>query len=283
MNPSSNPMSIPCSDQAQFREWLILALQGKKPLPKLTPDESNYLGVIRLAATQPTAQEMLKEASFTLLEEFCAQGAGQASVGGVNYEEGLLLLAARQAMPQVPPLLADFAKRFASLPNVSLDIRRTVLGILADELPLQSFEFWHEIFLQDRINHAGIALAGALAVNPFRAVRLLPMMPDDQISGEYCALNLDLAADELHSIDTQINFVKNVQGVLKACGADFAHPIWEWVSSKNAAFPQNQIESNLPSLWKTIRKALPNESAPKKINAKLKNEITPRYEQLLAA
>jgi hypothetical protein len=278
MNPSANPMSIPCSDQAQLREWLILALQGKKPLPKLTPDESNYLGVIRLAATQPTAQEMLKEASFTLLEEFCAQGAGE-----ISYAEGLLLFSARQAMPEVPLLLAEFAKRFASLPNVSLDIRRTVLGILADELPLQSFEFWHEIFLQDRINHAGIALAGALAVNPFRAVRLLPMMPDDQISGEYCALNLDLAADELHSIDTQINFVKNVQGVLKACGADFAHPIWEWVSSKNAAFPQNQIESNLPSLWKTIRKALPNESAPKKINAKLKNEIVTITEQRLAA
>lgn len=261
----ANTMSIDQLNHQEIHAWLKLALAGKQALPRLTADESPHLGIMRLEKSQKSPTRIsLGEACIELLGEFCQAGQGDA-----DYVEELLFLASMQKAPQIMPMLLGLVKRFSTLPNLALATRHTILSVLVDGSPPQSIAFWREVLQQDPVNYAGMALAGALGVNPMQAVDMLPFVPNDESSGEYAALNLDLAWDALPK-DERPLFVHTIDSNLKNCEAKFVGPLQEWVATKNQNCPAN-MGTNITNelLLLAIKIAIPGDCAPRTLNARM--------------
>ena len=249
---------IYCELPEEIRAWLERALRGQEPLPRLTPDEFPHLGILRLEKTlKPAPRDSLRDGALQLVRQFCADGQGE-----VAYLEELLALAAAFRYPEMVQMLARLARRFYELPQISSEVRLAVLATLVDTPPPQLVEFWDEILQQDPEKYAGLVLSGVLAINPARAIELLPAMPDTERAGQAAALKLDLAWDNLPP-EQRYRFVESIQAILLAqCGSRFASPVQVWVDSKKGL-------SN-PGLWSALRGFLgPEESDPRTRKSKL--------------
>ena len=222
------PMSIDDLNHEEIHAWLERALRGREPLPLLTRDEFPHLGILRLEKTlKPATRNSLRDGTLQLVRQFCADGRGENA-----YLEELLALTAAFKGPEAVQMLALFAERFPKLPHVSVEIRLAVLAVLVDTPPPQSVEFWDRILKQDPEKYASLALSGVLAINPARAIELLPAMSDTERAGQAAALKLDLTWDDLPP-EKRHRFVEGVQAILLArCGSCFAGPVQAWVDSK---------------------------------------------------
>jgi hypothetical protein len=255
-----NAEQINAMNHEQIRLWLERALHGQEPLPRLAPDESNYLGVLRLdKSLDPAARKSLWDAVLNLLRHFCERGLGNPS-----YIQELLSLAAALKQPETPEMLADLALRFPGLVEIPLDARYAVLGVLVDVSPPQPTAFWEKILEQDPVNYASLVLAGELATNPLDAVKLLPSMPDTERNGQAAAINLDIAWDDLLKAQRS-KFVQQVLNILGQCGRRFAAPVKVWADGKLSSRAANEN----PALIAALRKTLGAESAPKTFTPKL--------------
>ena len=62
------PVTINDLSHEDIRAWLKRALHGQEPLPRLTPDESPYLGVLRLERDlKPAARDSLRDGCLQLV------------------------------------------------------------------------------------------------------------------------------------------------------------------------------------------------------------------------
>ena len=228
------PISINDLSHDEIRAWLDRALRGQETLPRLTPDESPHLGILRLEKTlKPAARDSLRDGCLQLVRQFCAEGRGETT-----YVEELLALAAAFKSPEAVQMLARLARGFPELPQISVEIRLAVLATLVDTPPPQSPEFWDLILKQDPEKYAALALSGVLATNPAQAIRMLPAMPDTERAGQAAALKLDLAWDDLPP-KQRFQFVQDIQAILPQCGSRFAGPVQAWVDSKKS--PPSQL------------------------------------------
>jgi hypothetical protein len=220
-------MSIDERNHEEIRAWLQRALRGQEPLPLLTRDEFPHLGILRLEKTlKPATRDSLRDGALQLVRQFCADGRGE-----IAYLEELLALTSAFRNPEAVQMLARLAEKFPHLSHVTVEIRLAVLAMLVDTPPPQSVEFWDGILKQDPEKYAGLVLSGVLAVNPARAIELLPAMPDTERAGQAAALKLDLAWDDLQP-NQRSRFVWDIQSVLAQCGSRFAGPVRAWVNSK---------------------------------------------------
>ena len=164
-------------------------------------------------------------------------------------------------------MLAQLARQFPQLPQVSADIRLAVLAALVDMRPPQNRSFWTGILAQNPEQYSGLALSGVLSTSPFEATEMLPKMPDVESVGQGAALNLDLTWDNLLPKE-RFRFVEDIEKTLSMCGWHFARPVWEWAKSKEAHAP-------VPA-WKSLLAAL---------NSSLDGDANPRFTtpKLLAA
>jgi len=211
----------------EIRAWLRRALQGHEALPRLSPDESPYLGVLRLEQqVRPAARDSLRDACLQLVREFCADASQQAS-----YVEELLALASAFKNPEAVEMLAKMAARFPELPSTSAEVRLAVLAALVDTPPPRDMAFWEMMLGQDPQKYAGMALSGVLATNPEQAVAMLPRLPDSERLGQAAALKLDLTWDELPPRE-RFQFVRDIQTLLPRCGRGFRGPLQAWTDSK---------------------------------------------------
>ena len=255
-----NAEQINTLNHDQIRIWLERALNGQELLPRLTPDESDYLGILRLEKSlNPAARLSLREGVLNLLRQFCGSGLGNSS-----FIQELLSLASSLRQPETPSMLADLALRFPKLRETALEVRFAVLGVLVDASPPQPANFWERILEQDPANYASLALAGVLGTNPLNAVKLLPAMPDTERAGQAAALNLDLAWDDLLPRDRP-TFVEQIQNRLRQCGQQFAVPVKVWAETKVSS-PASIAN---PRLVAAITIALGAESGPKTLTPKL--------------
>ena len=111
-----------------IRAWLQRALNGQEPLPRLTPDESLYLGILRLdKSLDSAARQSLRDGVLGLLRQFCEQG-----LADVSYVQELFSLASAFKQPETPGILADLARRFPELPALPMETRFAVLSALVD-------------------------------------------------------------------------------------------------------------------------------------------------------
>ena len=125
------PVTINDLSHEDIRAWLKRALHGNEPLPRLTPDESPSLGVLRLdRELKPAARDSLRDGCLYLVREFCADGRGE-----VSYLEELLSLASAFRNPEAVEMPAKLATRFPELPDLSPEVRLAVLAALADTPP----------------------------------------------------------------------------------------------------------------------------------------------------
>jgi hypothetical protein len=243
-----------------IRAWLKRALHGQEALPRLSPDESPYLGVVRLEKElKPAARDSLRDASLQLVREFCADGSEETS-----YAEELLALASAFKNPESVEMLAKLAARFPQVPGISPQVRLAVLAALVDTPPPRDMAFWEMMLGQDPQNYAGMALSGVLATNPEQAVAVLPRFPDSERLGQAAALKLDLTWDNLPP-NERFQFVQDVHAILPRCRRRFGGPVQAWADSKKQtrAVPVN------PSLPAGITSILGAESAARTRSSRL--------------
>ncbi len=220
-------MSISELSHNEIRDWLSRALRGKESLPRLTPDESPHLGILRLEKTlKPAARDSLRDACYELVREFCVDGIGDAA-----YVEELLALTSAFKKPESVQLLAQLVDRFPQLPQTSDEVRLAVLAALVDTPPPQPPAFWQGVLKQDPEKYAGLALSGLLATHPAQAINLLPAMPDTERAGQAVALKLDLTWDDLPP-KKRFQFVQDIQAKVPQCGSHFAGPVMTWALTR---------------------------------------------------
>ncbi len=143
----------------QIIGWLESALRGQAPLPRLTTDESHCAGVIRMEKSLNAAgQKSLREGALHLLQRFCDSGSGNT-----RYVQELLSLASALRQPQTPDMLADFALRFPERPELRIQLRYAVLGLLVDAPQPRTVAFWKRILKQDPEHYSGAVFSGMLA------------------------------------------------------------------------------------------------------------------------
>ncbi|NJN47177.1 MAG: hypothetical protein HC808_12625 [Candidatus Competibacteraceae bacterium] len=145
--------------------------------------------------------------------------------------KNLIALATAFKQPEFVRMLAQLAERFPDLPHVADEVRLAVLAALVDAPPPQSTEFWERIFKQAPEKYAGLVLSGMLAIDPNRAIKLLPEMPDTELTGQAAALKFDLTWDDLQQ-KQRYPFVQSIQAMLSTvCSPRFAAPVQAWVNS----------------------------------------------------
>lgn len=238
------PVNISDLRHEEIRAWLKRALHGHERLPRLTPDESPYLGILRLERDQkPAARDSLRDGCLQLVREFCADGRGEPA-----YLEELLCLVASFKQEEAVQMLADLAVRFPEFPAISPEVRLAVLAALVDTPPPQGMAFWEEILKQAPESYAGLVLSGVLATKPEQAVAMLGGFPDSESLGQAVALKLDLIWDKLLP-EERFQFVQGVHRVLSRCGQRFAAPVRAWADSKGPAWPA-VANPSLPSALK---------------------------------
>ena len=220
-------MSINDLTHEEIRGWLKRALAGHEVLPRLSPDESPYLGVLRVDKdSKPAVRDSLRDACLELVRGFCADGTGE-----VGYVEELLALTAAFKNAEAVELLATLAERFPELPQVSVQIRLAVLAMLVDTPPPRSVAFWQMILGQDPEKYAGSVLSGVLAMNPEQAVAMLPSLPDNERLGHAAALKFDLTWDVLPP-GRRPQFLEDIQAILPRCGRRLGMQVQAWADSK---------------------------------------------------
>jgi hypothetical protein len=71
-------------------------------------------------------------------------------------------------------MLADFALRFPDRPELRIELRYAVLGLLVDAPQPRTVAFWKRILKQDPEHYSGAVFSGMLAARPRLAVKMLP-------------------------------------------------------------------------------------------------------------
>jgi hypothetical protein len=253
--------SLDSLDHEALQNWLPRALRGQEPLPRLTPDESLHIAIERLEKTlKPATRASVRDASLHWVREFCARGDNDST-----YVEELLALASTFKIHDATPLLSELASADNRLTQLEPDVRLAVLAALVDLSPPQLPEFWEDILQRSPKDYAALALSGLLAINPDRAVRLLPSMPDTELSGRSAVLKLDLAWDDLPPKD-RFRFVDEIQKVLPLSGDRFAAPVRAWLDVKRSAGSESA----------GLRKAIAAEDLRAALAKKLGPEADPR-------
>lgn len=244
----------------EIRAWLDRALHGKEPLLRLTPDESAYLGILRVEReAKPPARDSLRDGCLQLVRQFCIAGSRD-----VPYAEELLSLVTAFKSPETVEMLAKLAVRFPELPTIPAEIRFAVLAALVDTPPPRDMAFWEMILAQDSEKHAGLVLSGVLATNPEQAVAMLPRFPNSERLGQAAALKLDLTWDAL-PVKKRFQFMADIRAVLPSCRPCFADPVRTWLDSKE---PSTDMTSN-PTLQAALSEYLGEGAAPKFRSSKL--------------
>lgn len=221
------PMSLNDLSHGEILAWLERALRGQELLPRLTPDESPHLGILRLEKSlKPAARDSLRDGCLQLVRQFCAEGRGKTA-----YVEELLCLASAFKSPESVQMLAQLARDFPEFPGICVEVRIAVLAALVDTPPPQPPEYWNHILKQAPEDYAGLALSGVLATNPAEAIRMLSALPDTERVGQAAALKLDLAWDDLPPRQ-RFQFIQGIQAILPQCGSRSAGAVRAWADSK---------------------------------------------------
>lgn len=221
------PVPINELSHEDIRAWLKRAPHGQEPLPRLSPDESPYLGILRIERqAKPASRDSLRDGCLQLIREFCARGGGETP-----YVEELVALASAFKIPEAVEMLATLALEFQELPGIAAEVRLTVLAALVDTPPPRDMAFWGTILAQDPEQYAGLTLSGVLATNPEQAVAMLPRLPDNERLGQAAALKFEIAWDNL-PLKYRFQFVQDIQLILPQCGPRFAAPVQAWTESK---------------------------------------------------
>jgi len=124
-----------CAEHEEIVVWLQRP-PGQEPLPRLTPDESLYLGVLRLEKELQAAARDSVRSAVSAHPPILHHGLGQPA-----YLDELLSLAAAFKDPEINYLLAQLAVRFPEFSHISLEIRLAVLSVLVDTPPPQTTDF----------------------------------------------------------------------------------------------------------------------------------------------
>ena len=247
-------------DRAEVVTWLRQALGGLQALPKLTPDEAAYLGVLRVEKDgNSRTSDFIRLGALELLIDLC-----RGEEVKTNYAQELLALISSYKQPEAVRLLAETAQNFPKL-SFTEPVQFAILSTLVDTPPPQSAIFWRAIFNQNPARHSALVLSGLLETYPREAVNLLPLMPNDEMTGASAALKLDLTWDNL-PVKKRFLFTQDVGEILNQCGDDFKKPVHEWLISKEIPV---LLESQLYSLSNALQSFLGSSAPAKRRTPKL--------------
>lgn len=247
-------------DLVQMVRWLDRALRGQESLPRLTPDESSHLAIVRLETTLPPRESnLLRIAEMRLVQDFCRQPSLDES-----YAEELLFLISEFRNPESVERLSRFADDPAALAALSLKVRQIALSRLVYTTPRRSADFWLRRVEDDADNYGAIAFSGLLATDPLSAPKILCRLPNSERMGRAIVLKLDLTWDEPPP-EQQSALVDSVARELGRCGDVLAVVIREWLIAE----PRSWKPTYNHTIHKGLKKTLNGESAARRTNPAL--------------
>ena len=250
---------------AETLSWLRDALHGRQPLPLLSPDETSYLGVLRLEPllSKETRRD-LASACHRLVYDFIH--AGQADPEFLN---SLLRLAVHFELDELATPLATLAEDFPQRLALPIPARKLVLATLVDLKIPQPQEFWFAILEQDNKAYGALVVSGLLAVRPSAAILALPSLPDDQTVADAVAIVLEQTAHQLPPRD-RAELIAHVQDVLPRCCSRLRASIKEWLAEIDAIQHSGKTKMNASIVEPTFRNLDALRAGLKKFDPSLK-------------
>lgn len=176
--------------KTEAKLFLVAMLTGQGWIRASERGEPRHLVIQRKTANaDETTKRELREACVELATAFSETGEGSD-----DYVHGLLGLVNAWRLMDVAIPLVTMVKRFAQL-EISTLKKRMVLSTLVDlKVPMPP-DFWREVFDHDPEGLGNLAFSGCLEQNPFEAIDLLPLLPDEKHCGDAAAVVLFLGLD----------------------------------------------------------------------------------------
>ena len=220
------------SSYEELHAWLLEALEGRQPVPRLSPDELPYAGILRLeAALDKQTRRDLAKACREIVYGFVRSGQGD-----IEFVTSLLRLVVGLGLDSVAADLARMAEAFPTLPEVPCAIRVLVLATIVDLKAPQTVEFWQSVLAQDRRAFAGTAIAGLLARNRAMAIDMVPTLPDDQNIADAISIVFEQVTDQLAPAQRGEVYT-HIRRVLPACSPLMRCSIQEWLEERGELMP----------------------------------------------
>lgn len=193
--PSTEAELSPLNDLKydEIVRWLKRALLGQEQVPRLTPDESPYLGIMRAeACLEVHARRDLERACYELVGQFTTTGDGDE-----DYLNALLCLAVELGQRKAASVLRGLVDREQIWTRLADGIQALVLATMVDLKVIQGVDFWRARVAQNAPAFSGFALSALLDDSPTDALALLPDLPSDSEVASAVTLLLELHCDDL--------------------------------------------------------------------------------------
>jgi len=156
----------------QLEQWLVRALSGQTPLPRVSPDEFPYLAIMRVEGLlDKQTRRDLYSACQQLVSEFVRTGKGSE-----EYLHSLLNLAVKLQILELAPSLAQLAQKPELFGHLAVPVQRLVLTTLV-EFRTQPPAFWQSILPLNPDAFAGVVFSGVFSRSPKQAMTVLQHLP----------------------------------------------------------------------------------------------------------
>jgi hypothetical protein len=179
--------------------WLERALRGQEALPRVVPDEPPEEPILRHERTLATmTRQDLREACRVLVRRFVRQPADSDDFVAalVRLARGLELV---EVAPDLHALAGDEA-RFAGLGAAQQKVVLTALLDLRAQLPPA---FWQDLVERDPARFGVVAFSGLLRRGSDCALRMLPLLPDDERIADEVFVVLGQHAQMLNAVERE--------------------------------------------------------------------------------
>lgn len=206
--------------------WLDRALQGRKALPNVVPDESPEIPILRRERSlSEITRKDLRDACRTLARRFVKDPMGKEDA----FVAALLRLAKGFELTDLVTDLYDLAsdkERFGILPESQI---KSVLFALLDLRADPGLDFWKELTRTLPPRLSVIPVSALLRHGPHSATQVLVSLPDDEAVADSLYIILDQHSQEL-SPEESGKLTHFARSQAANCRHHIQQAIQDWVS-----------------------------------------------------
>lgn len=257
----------------QLEQWLVLALNGQTPLPRVSPDEFPYLAIMRVEGLlDKQTRRDLYSVCQQLVSEFVRTGKGRLVGEFVRTEKesdeylhSLLNLAVKLQIRELAPSLAQLAQKPELFGHLAVPVQRLVLTTLV-EFRTQPPAFWQSILPLNPDAFAGVVFSGVFSRSPKQAMTVLQHLPTRTPVVAAASGRLRRWIETLEPTDRRAAEAE-LRQLLPSCNEVVREMFGKWVPGEISAkpVPQTQRQNNAHraiGLLKILTKPMNTELKP---------------------
>lgn len=220
----------------QLEQWLVRALSGQTPLPRVSPDEFPYLAIMRVEGLlDKQTRRDLYSACQQLVSEFVRTGKGNE-----EYLHSLLNLAVKLQILELAPSLAQLAQKPELFRHLAVPVQRLVLTTLV-EFRTQPPAFWQSILPLNPDAFAGVVFSGVFSRSPQQAMTVLQHLPTRTPVVAAASGRLRRWIDTLEPTDRRAAEAE-LRQLLPSCNEVVREMFRKWVPGEISAKPVPQTQ-----------------------------------------